>query len=748
MSDYIINFTDLTKDSILVKPYTSNGPETPASEVPLYGTSIAANTSIVLVGKGFPDYGEIMQENLVRVMEHFAYPTPPAFPIEGQMWFKNDTKELFVCTDPANPVPIDRFTPVSLGVSPTDLDMNGFKIINLANATNPQDAVNLQTGDARYVNTAGDSMTGGLTITTGGLTIQSGTVTIQAGAVISINDAPGAGTHATNKTYVDNALSTAISGLTSVYVNAAGDTMTGNLIISSADLEINNGDFTITGTSAITLGNNRIRDVTDPVDPQDAATKAYVDASVGGGGSDGVVYGGSINIDTGVLTLNRTNALPDVLISNIAAFTHNHSTAVITHDTNPLSDGSRIRQILQPTVTWPNSTMNEVMDVVDGELYRLSSRRSRVIIPGLNHTITARTTGASGTWTIGGTDVTAYFRAGYTFVVSGNTGGGNGTYVAAADAVFTLGNTVITVTGTIPGGATADGIIQNRTISTNLDYVAERNEIMVFKNGVKQYASERGEAVADINIFAPLPENSSVNEGDWCGLSNGSTSFNIAVDGGGASAVNITVSQTNYTINAVNTATPGQHSWTISGNFATSITKNREIIVVGNTGLLGVTTKFKVASATNVGPNTEIRLAEDIVGTPDATGTLNIAFTFADLINSINTTINALGTPITKGDVTITSGGAHCLLEDSSIKFYSHISGVGSNIVITDVSTWITIETNLNADPIVFTSTPIAVEYGFREFGEPAALNAIASNVIDFTSPITNLDVLEIIKII
>jgi hypothetical protein len=44
------------------------------------------SSSIRLVGRNYPGYGEIMGENLVAMLEHFSNDTPPPNPIVGQLW--------------------------------------------------------------------------------------------------------------------------------------------------------------------------------------------------------------------------------------------------------------------------------------------------------------------------------------------------------------------------------------------------------------------------------------------------------------------------------------------------------------------------------------------------------------------------------------------------------------------------------------------------------------------------------------
>lgn len=50
-------------------------------------TRDSESTSLSLLGRGAVDYGESVAENFVHMLEHFASPTPPANPLQGQTWF-------------------------------------------------------------------------------------------------------------------------------------------------------------------------------------------------------------------------------------------------------------------------------------------------------------------------------------------------------------------------------------------------------------------------------------------------------------------------------------------------------------------------------------------------------------------------------------------------------------------------------------------------------------------------------------
>lgn len=51
-------------------------------------------SSLILFGKNFANYGSAMNENLVHIMENFAYNSPPVNPLNGQLWYDTTLKEL------------------------------------------------------------------------------------------------------------------------------------------------------------------------------------------------------------------------------------------------------------------------------------------------------------------------------------------------------------------------------------------------------------------------------------------------------------------------------------------------------------------------------------------------------------------------------------------------------------------------------------------------------------------------------
>lgn len=77
MSTYDITPTDPLKSGFTIQPGAFDGP----------GGS-RSNTTLRLYGRGALDWGEAVDENLVRLAETFAGATPPLNPMPGQLWMR------------------------------------------------------------------------------------------------------------------------------------------------------------------------------------------------------------------------------------------------------------------------------------------------------------------------------------------------------------------------------------------------------------------------------------------------------------------------------------------------------------------------------------------------------------------------------------------------------------------------------------------------------------------------------------
>ena len=76
---YTLRYSDLTKDKTVTVPDMPPGINT-------------VDTSLSLVGRGYPNYGEKIAENFLHLLENFSGPIPPENPIEGQLWY--DTSDI------------------------------------------------------------------------------------------------------------------------------------------------------------------------------------------------------------------------------------------------------------------------------------------------------------------------------------------------------------------------------------------------------------------------------------------------------------------------------------------------------------------------------------------------------------------------------------------------------------------------------------------------------------------------------
>lgn len=175
--DYQLTFTDSTKAPFIVKPYTANGPKAPGSATPLYAGAVSANSSLIFLGKGAFDYGEPIQQNFLHLLENFANKTRPAYPTQGQLWYK--TADIGDPSYPGDPSKAGLYIYtgtswnqvfVTAQASITNINAGSFRVINVGDAIDPTDAINQRTGDARYVNATGDTMSGNLNMSSSRIT--------------------------------------------------------------------------------------------------------------------------------------------------------------------------------------------------------------------------------------------------------------------------------------------------------------------------------------------------------------------------------------------------------------------------------------------------------------------------------------------------------------------------------------------------------------------------------------------------
>ena len=80
-------------------PYTITFSDPSKSSSPITVNDLTENTtstSLSLVGRNYSNYGVAFAKNFVHLLENFASPSAPNNSIEGQLWYNNTTKRLYV----------------------------------------------------------------------------------------------------------------------------------------------------------------------------------------------------------------------------------------------------------------------------------------------------------------------------------------------------------------------------------------------------------------------------------------------------------------------------------------------------------------------------------------------------------------------------------------------------------------------------------------------------------------------------
>lgn len=82
-TSYTINFADTNKTGFTINAGEFDGPQHYLENPP---TQSKIHSGLHLMGRGTLNYGEAINENFLHLLEHFARPIPPVYPIEGQLW--------------------------------------------------------------------------------------------------------------------------------------------------------------------------------------------------------------------------------------------------------------------------------------------------------------------------------------------------------------------------------------------------------------------------------------------------------------------------------------------------------------------------------------------------------------------------------------------------------------------------------------------------------------------------------------
>jgi hypothetical protein len=245
------------------------------------GTINTSSTSLALPGRNFAGYGQYVDTNFVHQLENFANTSPPANPLQGQLWYNTNANTLYVC-------PADGTSNANAWLALTSTSSGGTTTFGAITVT-------------------GNIVSNNLTVTNG---ITADTITVRLATVTSTaNIATGNITTAnlgTTNTQVISAGSNTTAGtLTGTWTVNGGGTANS---LAGTTMWIQNGNLLISGGSNVGILTDNYRYANGNVVSfagtyNNANVSEYLsNANVSGGRFAGTIFPSSIttaNVTTG-----------------------------------------------------------------------------------------------------------------------------------------------------------------------------------------------------------------------------------------------------------------------------------------------------------------------------------------------------------------------------------------------------------------------------------------------------------------
>lgn len=277
---YVIKYSDPLKTAIVVDDLTINGPLDPSTPALFMRTDnvgvVEATTPLVITGRGVPNYGDFVQNNVVYLLENFCNTFPPVFPTTGQLWYKNTALPLRVPRE---------LTP---GIYQQPLDAQGMYVCTTIRAhlsvlslpASSAEITSISKGVSSTVSVQDEGLLSACNITVGpstaGTPTSSGKATLIFPAPINL-DAP---TPIAGNSTVYNA-TFVIDGVTIPLAVAGTSVQTYKHLLMVIYATLNEWTlFVVSGDPLKTdldVGGYRLINVADPVNPTDGTTLGFSD---------------------------------------------------------------------------------------------------------------------------------------------------------------------------------------------------------------------------------------------------------------------------------------------------------------------------------------------------------------------------------------------------------------------------------------------------------------------------------------